>query len=88
MKKKTKTIVLIAIVVGLVLLAFRDPYYGEWGMPYDAEQAFSRVGSNVANGVQYLTDLAHGKNQEMQDVHDNRMDRNDDRIERSGAKGR
>jgi hypothetical protein len=46
------------------------------------------VGGNISSGAEYMKDLVHGKNQEMQDVHDNRMDRNDSRIERAGGKGR
>lgn len=88
MKNKTQSTILIVLVLGVIVLAFRDPNYGQWGVPYDVEQAVSRVGGNISNGANYLTDLAHGKNQEMQDVHDNRMDRNDGRIERAGGKGR
>jgi hypothetical protein len=88
MKKKTQSKILIVIVVGLLALAFRDPNYGKWGVPYDLDHAVSRVGGNISSGAEYMKDLVHGKNQEMQDVHDNRMDRNDSRIERAGGKGR
>jgi hypothetical protein len=88
MRKKTQSTVIVAIVAGLLLLAFRDPHYGEWGVPYDAEQAVTRIGGNIGAAAKYMTDLAYRKNREMQDVHDNRMDRNDRRIERSGGEGR
>lgn len=85
MRKKTQNTVIAVIVIGLLMLAFRDPHSGDWGMPHDVSQAVSRVGGNIANGARYMTNLVSRKNQEMQDVHDNRMDRNDRRIDRSGG---
>ena len=88
MSQRVQSTVFVVLVLGVALLAFRDPDYGEWGVPHDVNQAFSRIGDNIADGVQYVDDLVRGKNREMQQVHDHRMDRNDSRIERSGGKGR
>ena len=84
-KKNVRNAILVALAVGTLSLAFREPTYGQWSVPPSAGEAVSRIGGNVEAGIQYVDDLTRQKNQEMQDVHDNRMDRNDRRIEESGG---
>ncbi|MGM0559241.1 MAG: hypothetical protein ACQEVA_22850, partial [Myxococcota bacterium] len=61
MRKKTQSTIIIAIVLGLLLFAFRDPHYGEWGVPHDAEQAVTNIGGNIGAAAQFMTDLAYRK---------------------------
>lgn len=83
-KSRIQKGVLVVLVLMLAYFAFTNPS-GKMSMPTSADQALTRVVDGFGSMANWFRDGAADKNRRMQQVHDNRETRVEDRVDESGG---